>query len=553
LLDQYGQPIIREVLTQQLAAASMMGVRQAVGSGVTRGLSPQRLAEILRDAEDGDPQAYFELAEEMEEKDLHYLAVLGTRKRQISQLDMTVEAPSGDDPDAEQITADVQRVFLDSGLLDNALFDILDAVGKGISLSEIIWRTDADKWTPIRLEYVDPRFIRFDLATRRAPMLIGDDGLAHPLPPWKFVSAQIKAKSGIPLRSGLARPVAWAWMFKNFTIKDWMQFLDVYGIPFRLGKYAPGAGDDDKRELLRSVASISSDAAAIIPNTMDIQFVETKAGSGSSDGGIFGGTAKFFDDQISKAVLGQTGTTDSTPGKLGGAQDHTQVREDIERADAKALMACINAQLIRPYVDLNYGPKDQSGKPRNYPWVWIGRPEQKDVALMIDTAVKLVPMGLRVRQDDIRVNVGLTEPQEGDEVLRAPAVGTLDPTANAIPSTDLRADLSSALGPLLQARALASSLAVELLSAGDAGDQISHAVRAQLSGWQAMMRPAVDQIINAAAAAKDEGEFRSALARLHGKVDMNALGNRLAILTFQAFAGGAVGDRIKPARPGQDG
>ena len=50
------------------------------------GLTPERLTAILREAEAGDPFLYLELAEEMEEKDLHYLAVLSTRKQTVAQL-----------------------------------------------------------------------------------------------------------------------------------------------------------------------------------------------------------------------------------------------------------------------------------------------------------------------------------------------------------------------------------------------------------------------------------------------------------------------------------
>ncbi len=57
-------------------------------------MSPQRLAAILRAADMGDAIRYFELAETIEERDLHYLGVLGTRRRAVAQLDISVEAAS---------------------------------------------------------------------------------------------------------------------------------------------------------------------------------------------------------------------------------------------------------------------------------------------------------------------------------------------------------------------------------------------------------------------------------------------------------------------------
>ena len=36
------------------------------------------------------------------------------------------------------------------------------------------------------------------------------------------------------------------YLFKNYDLKDWVSFAEVYGLPLRLGKYAPGASEADK-------------------------------------------------------------------------------------------------------------------------------------------------------------------------------------------------------------------------------------------------------------------------------------------------------------------
>ena len=109
-------------------------------------LSPRRLAALLLAAEQGDAVAYLELAEEMEEKDLHYRSVLSTRKLQVSGLPVTVEAASDAAEDVK--AADLVRDFLSTGVLANAMQDILDAVGKGFSACEILWDTEGKAWYP---------------------------------------------------------------------------------------------------------------------------------------------------------------------------------------------------------------------------------------------------------------------------------------------------------------------------------------------------------------------------------------------------------------------
>jgi phage gp29-like protein len=525
-----GMPIIREVMTEKIAAAALTGVRQAVSWQVTPGLDPCGLATLLMEAIDGDPQAYMQLAEEIEEKDLQYASVLGTRKRQVAQLDITVAAPPGGDPIDKEITAAVQAELVDSGLIQGALFDMLDSVGKGYSGTEIIWDLQGSHWGIASLDYVDPRFFRFDRPTRRVPLLRADNdgGIGLPLPPYKFAWLQVKAKSGIPVRNGLVRPVAWAWMFKNFALKDWVQFCEVFGMPLRVGKFAPGASEADKDALLQAVASLSSDAACIIPSNMEIAFQETGAKGGSGD--VHGALTDYLDKQISKIVLGQTSTTDATPGKLGGANEATEVREDIERSDAYAVSVCLNRDVVAPFCFLNYGPRPK------YPTIRVGRSEPKNAALMVDTATKLVPFGFKVAQADIRDAVGFSTPGPDDELLTSPGAGAGVPPANAtnVPLADLNYDLNTTRRAHL--------LAYELLAVEER-DAIEHVTTAKIADYKTLMGPAVEQILATAKASTGFDDFQKRLRTINP--NMTPLATSLASLTFQAFAGGAVGREIE--------
>src|SRR3546814_17559397 len=74
-------------------------------------------------------------------------------------------------------------------------------------------------------------------------------------------------------------------MFKNYGVKDWVSFAETYGMPLRLGKYDGNATAEDRKVLLRAVREIGSDAAGIIPKSMDINFIDGK--QGNSDGALF--------------------------------------------------------------------------------------------------------------------------------------------------------------------------------------------------------------------------------------------------------------------------
>lgn len=440
LLDRFGRPVRRAELRQEVAAPTFGGVRSPLSGYPADGLTPVRLAQILREADAGDPVRYLELAETIEERDPHYLGVIGTRKRSVSQIEITVE-PGGDDPLDEEL-AEIVRAWLKRDELTEELFDILDALGKGYSFTEIVWDTSSGQWSPERLEWRDPRWFRFarhDLAT---PMMLDETGQEVPLPGYKFVFAAMRAKSGLALRSGLARLAAWGWMFKAYTQRDWAIFTQTYGQPLRIGKYGAGASERDRDTLFAAVANIAGDCAAIVPESMSIDFVEaSNLGAGHQ---LYLERADWLDKQISKAVLGQTSTTDAEVGGLGSGKEHREVQEDIERADCRQLAAILNRDLIRPWIDLERGPQ-----PR-YPRLVIARPEAEDLAAMSSALAPLIGAGLRVKQSELREKFGLSEPDETDEILGR--AGEPTPPEDAAPRPSAGGPRESAVKYPLNAR-----------------------------------------------------------------------------------------------------
>jgi len=511
LVDQWGNPLRKAVLTREVAGPTLAGVRQPIAGYPADGLNPVRLANILREADQGEPLSYFELAEQIEERDPHYVGVLGTRKRAVSQLDITVEPAS--DSAEDQRRADMVTEWLKRDELADEMFDILDAVGKGISFTEIIWEVSEGQYLPARLERCDPRFFKYDRDGRTPLLRGGEDGKGQdsPLPAFKFIQMQIKAKSGLPIRSGLARIAAWSWMFKAYTQRDWAIFTQTYGQPIRVGKYHAGASQDDRDTLYRAVANIAGDCAAIIPEGMDIDFVEAQNVSAGS--ALYEKRADWLDRQISKAVLGQTNTTDAQAGGLGSSQAdaHNDVREDIEKADGKSASAVFNRDLVRPWCDLEFGPGSA------YPKVTIARPEQEDLKLLSESLKEMVPLGLRVSATEIRSKFGLSDPGETDEILTAPASApnAFDP---ARPGADRNAlTLHARQSPKHPAEIIALQLA-------DKGD--TH-VREMASTIETMLQRAGDL-----------HEFRAMLASAFGDIDSAALADVIAGGLAAAHAAG---------------
>ena len=433
LLDPHGQPITAAMiakLRQPQAGATLAGVRPVMSGNPADGMTPRRLAAIHRAAANGESLAYMELAEDIEERDLHYAGVLSTRKRQVSQIPITVEAAS---PDAEHVKhAAFVADWLKTGVLQLALFDMLDAIGKAYSVCEIDWEVTAQAILPRALTWRSQRWFEVSRADGEtvllrdltalppaeavasglpgipAGLVPGQIGLA-PLIPWKFVVHRHKAKSGILLRAGLARLASWAWMYKAFTLRDWAVFVQNYGMPIRVGRYGPEANDEEKGVLWSAVANIAGDCAAIIPKSMTIDFQEM--GNLQAGADIYQRRADWLDAQISKAVLGQTATTDASPGSHAAGRTHRLVQEDIERSDAMLLSASLTQQLVQPIVAFNFAGTTA------FPQLLIGRPDELPIKEVVGALQWLGPQGLTVSAKQVRERLGFDEPEEGEDVI----------------------------------------------------------------------------------------------------------------------------------------
>ncbi|UQZ89543.1 DUF935 domain-containing protein [Deltaproteobacteria bacterium Smac51] len=501
LFDAYGRYVDMEALREEKAGPTLTGVRQAFSDHPAQGLTPAKLARILLEAEQGDTTAYLELAEEMEEKDPHYASVLATRKRAVAGLEITVEAATDKPEDLE--AADLVRdLVLNRDELREEIFHILDAVGKGYSVTEIVWTTGDSLWYPERLVWRDPRFFEFDRLGQ--DLLLKTENGPRPLDAYKYITHKSNSKSGLAIRGGLARPAAWFYLFKNYDIKSWVRFLEVFGLPLRLGKYGEGATESDKQTLLRAVRNIASDAAAIIPQSMMIEFLGGQAsGEGTNSFLVF---VEYIDRQISKLVLGQTGTTDT--GQYVGTSDaHREVRDDIEVSDAVQLTATLNRDIVRPLVDLNLGSR------KLYPRLKIAREKREDLTALVQHVTTLVPMGLKVEASVIRDKLGLPEPAEGAELLTAPAAMPM--------GGGFESDFNRAMN---RADTWAEARA-----------------DARADDWRPLTGPALETVFALAAECKNFEDFQSGLLKLmeSGGLDMAALGEDLAGQMFMATLEGA--------------
>lgn len=539
LLDHTGRPMVsqKKILSDEVAKPGLTGVRQAWSAeSAVAGLTPDKLGAIIRQADQGDMDAFLTLAEEMEERDPHYGSVLQTRKLAVTGLPMQLQWAQGLGSDAQgKEIQEACDALIEAPCFEDLQFHQLDAIAKGYAVSEIIWDTTGPRWTPARYEERDPRWFQWDRETGRQLRLKETGALdGVELPANKFAVHLALRKSGLPARGGLARLVAFSFICKLYGLKDWMAYAEIFGIPLRLGKYDAAARPEDVEVLKRAVFGLGSDAAAVIPAGMEIDFPTAGGGAGGPE--LFMRLVEFLDTQVSKAVLGQAGTTDmKSGGGYAQAKVLDEVRGDLTAADAKSLGNAITSSVLRPFVTYNWGPDAPCPKLV----MVVETPEDTDA---LSTALeRLVPLGLEVDQDEIREKFKLSKPAAGAKLLTPPK--RAEPPAAGQPGADPANDEAAPGEPPVAANArdrrrasLARAGSPEARQAAreQVDADLDQLQLAELEGWTQTFGAETERVLEVVRSSASLEEIRSRLTAMAGDLAAPAVARSLTRAMFPA-------------------
>lgn len=417
VLDYLGREVtaLKRPETKEMGA---VGLRDRWYEYPSAGLTPGRLAEIFRMADYGYPWWQAELFIEIEEKDTHVATVLQTRKMSVVGLERQVMPFSQDKGDRE-IAAFVDEKLNNIVNFEESLLDLLDALGKGYSVCEILWGINEQQQAiPKLLQWIHPRRVNFLMSM--TPRILTEDNLADGVEPkpWQIIFHSYKARSGFVLRAGLLRELAFLYLLKIYALKDWSIFNEVFGMPLRVGRYDPSASPADRQALKEALINLGVDAAGIISKTTEIEFVESKYGSAQHN--PYQTLLDWCNGEMSKAVLGQTLTTETTrtTGTYAAAKVHEEVRQDLLEADCKALAHTLQQQLIKPIVGFNFG----WDKP--LPWIKFAYEQEEDLETLSTVYKNLAAIGMPLTQEHISERFGVPLPQADQKVLH-PVPGAL--------------------------------------------------------------------------------------------------------------------------------
>lgn len=380
--------------------------------------------------------------------DPHVFACIQSRKAGVLSLEWEINRGLDKAKDAELVEDVLKK--LDIHKLIN---DILDATLFGFQPIEIMWGKVGNYVLPLELKAKPSEWFCFDeenlLKFRTKEHYWGEE-----LPSKKFLCPQNNPSYDNPYGERVLSRVFWPVTFKKGGLKFWVVFTEKYGIPHLIGKHPRGATKEETDKLADLLEEMIQDAIAVIPDDSSVEIQEANK---SSSAEIFEKLIDKMNSEISKAILGQTLTTEiGSTGSYAASNTHMAVRQDIIDADKKLVEKTIN-QLIQWIYEINFANAE-------VPVFELYEPEDVDLTLaqrdkiLSDTGVKFTKeyfiktYGLEeedfdIREDIIPVNPNFKQFSEEEHLL--PGQAQIENLYKFITESELNKQSQNMLAPLI--------------------------------------------------------------------------------------------------------
>ena len=145
----------------------------------------------------------------------------------------------------------------------------------------------------------------------------------------------------------LAKAAPWV-IYKRNTTADWAQFSEVFGMPIQ--EYIYDTNDDDARQrAINDAANAGSLAVFVHSKETELQLREAGNKTGSAD--VYERLCERCNNEISKLILGNTLTTESSEnGTQALGTVHKKVEDQIAESDRRYVLDVLNYDMTEIFA-----------------------------------------------------------------------------------------------------------------------------------------------------------------------------------------------------------
>jgi len=214
--------------------------------------------------------------------------------------------------------------------------DMLEAPFYGMAPLEVIWKSAENSWLPERIEGKPPEWFAFDPENKLRFLSMDNMTDGEEIPDYKFLLPRHHASYQNPYGERVLSKCFWPVVFKKAGFKFWAVFTEKYGMPWLIGKVPRSTNETERGALLSRLTSMVQDAVAVINDDESVDITEAAGKSASAD--IYEKLISVSNREISKAILGQTLTTElDKGGSFAATKEHMEVRADLVDQDKRMI------------------------------------------------------------------------------------------------------------------------------------------------------------------------------------------------------------------------
>lgn len=438
-----------------------------------RHMSADRLAGIIDQAQNGDTRELFALYRDVITNDNQVRSEF--MKRKIAVLGDPVSVV----PFKKKEQADVDASAFCSDVLDNPTFSdaeswLMNATLYPVAVLEKVFEARPDGGFALKalvpvhyqlLDYSQGEMRIFDVDETGTPL-----PTSHEVTTERYIVHRCDLMPAPDNWGGAMRSILFWWLLRTMSRQWWGDLLERFGVPFLKGKYSDEKGKATLERAFRLAVRLG---AIVVSKNTEVEVVQAANGDSSNSHERF---ITICNQEISKLIVGQTLSSNASPtGELGGGTANLQgeVRDDIRKADAKALAATFRSQLFDQLLAIN-------GKPGRSPKILFGSESSAELSAELSLISKLKEAGLE--PDDDALNT-LSE-RLGFGIRRAavPQPGML-PFSAAVSMPPSQSCAAASMPPY-QTLPLSAADSVDDHAAASSADDLSRAFAADLAPLQ---------------------------------------------------------------------
>ena len=362
--------------------------------------------DVIEAAKGGDPRDLFALYRDVLISHSHLQAEFGKRKLAALSDTISVQPIDKKNPDDVAAAKACQDLIANCPQWLRACAHLLDSTLWPVALCEKVY---AKSTTPGRLydlvelvpvpDYLLSYVTNQENATGQLKIrdtsdqgyILGTTKLCQPM---RYIVHRGHLLSQHDLFGGPMRSLLFWWLLSAMDRDWWSRFLERYGSPFLVGKYAQG--DDASRSVLERAFSWAVKIGGLVVSKETE--VEIQHAAASQSGEAYKQFIDLCNKEISKLIVGQVSSTgEHSMGGLGHSNKQQEsVRDDIRQFDQVMLGETIRQQLFAQYLQINQIPG------RVPKCVWGGE-SHDDAKQLGELLVSISQAGLEPTDDAIEI------------------------------------------------------------------------------------------------------------------------------------------------------